>query len=92
MATTQPREQPRDVDKHRQETLNSLIGEQVMHTLGKPTNLLMVQVRPLWDNHYRVNIFVGGDAASATVANSYFLVVGSDGNIKTSQPKLTSQY
>jgi hypothetical protein len=51
-----------------------------------------VQVRHLWEDHYRVNVFVGLDAASAKVANSYFLVADSDGNIVASTPKITKQY
>jgi len=92
MTTTQPREQHEEVERHKRETLNHLVGEQVIHTLGTPGNLLKVQVCLLWKNHYRVNVFVGPDAASARVANSYFLVVGSEGNIMTSAPKITKQY
>ena len=35
------------------EMLNAMIGEQVLHALGEPQNLLRVQVRPLWDGKYR---------------------------------------
>jgi hypothetical protein len=61
-------------------------------TLGAPGDLLQVQVRLLWADHYRVNVFVGLDAASARVANSFFLVADSDGNITASTPKITRQY
>jgi hypothetical protein len=53
---------------------------------------LGTQVRPLWQDHYRVNVFIGADAASAKIAHSYFLVVNSDGNIIASTPKITRQY
>jgi hypothetical protein len=46
----------------------------------------------LWEDHYRVNVLVGPDAASARVANSYFLVVDGDGAIVTSTPRLTRLY
>jgi hypothetical protein len=68
------------------------IGRHVMHTLGQPGDLYAVQVRDLWDDRYRVNVFVGLDAASAKVAHSYFLVADSDGNILASTPKITRQY
>jgi len=63
-----------------------------MSTLGKPGDLHAVQVRWLWEDHYRVNVFVGPDAASAKVANSYFLVVDDGGNIIASTPTIRRQY
>src|SRR5207253_2305820 len=81
-----------DMNIFMRETLNDLIGEQVVHKLGSPDDLFRVQVRSLWKDHYRVNVFVGKDATSARVANSYFLVVDDDGNIVTSSPKIARQY
>lgn len=92
MPTTRQREQREDMEQHKRETLNALVGEQVIHTLGEPGGLLIVQVRPLWKNHYRVNVFVGMDATSAKIAHSYFLVADSDGNIIESTPKIAKQY
>ena len=92
MPTTQQREQHQDIEQHKRETLSALVGEQVVHTLGRPADLLKVQTRSLWGNCYRVNVLVGLDAASAKVANSYFLVVDSDGKIVASTPKITKQY
>ena len=92
MTTAQSRNHQGDIERHKQETQYHLVGEQVLHTLGTPANLLSVQVRMLWENHYRVNVFVGPDAASAQVANSYFLVLGSNGSIMTSTPEITKQY
>jgi hypothetical protein len=92
MPTTQEREQLRDLKQHRRDTLNALIGEQLIHTLGAPGDLLKVQVRRLWANKYRVNIFVGVDVVTAKVAHSYFLSVDANGNIMESTPKITKQY
>jgi hypothetical protein len=69
---------------------NSLIGKQVIHTLGRPEGLLGVQVRPLWQDHYRVNVLVGADAASAIIAHSYFVEADVDGNIIESTPKIAA--
>jgi hypothetical protein len=79
-----------DMEGHRQ--LRAVIGKQVLDALGQPGGLLGTQVRPLWQDHYRVNVFVGVDAASARIAHSYFLVVDSAGTIIASTPKITRQY
>jgi hypothetical protein len=81
-----------DLEQHRRETRDLLVGEQVVHALGKPCGLLKLQVRELWEGHYRVNVFTGTDAASARVAHSYFLVADGDGNIIASTPKIARQY
>jgi hypothetical protein len=77
---------------HDQRRLGAAISKQVIAALGLPARLHEVQVRRLWDDHYRVNVFVGLDAASARVANSYFLTVDRDGHIVTSKPEITRMY
>ena len=89
MPTTQQREQDRDLEQHKSETLQTLIEEQVIHRLGKPDGLRKVQVRRLWEDHYRVNVLIGENAGSAKIANSYFVETDSDGNIVDSNPKMT---
>ena len=41
---------------------------------------------------YTIVVLVGADAVSAKVAHSYFLMVGNNGNILTSAPKITKVY
>ena len=74
------------------EALTTLIGEQVIQDLGRPGDLLRVQVRPLWANHYRANILVGVGITSARVAHSFFLTVDIDGAIIASSPKMARLY
>jgi hypothetical protein len=83
-----------NADKEAKETQQRAveIRGHVMHALGNPGNLHSVQVRPLWEGHYRVNVFVGLDAASAKVAHSYFLVTDDNGNIVASTPKIGKRY
>jgi hypothetical protein len=71
---------------------NASLGRKVLHSLGHPDDLRRVQVCPLWQGHYRVNVFVGPDIASARVAHSYFLVADGEGNIVSSIPGITRQY
>ena len=92
MAPKQHDKQNVDQVKQERQQLGAVIGKHVMHTLGQPGDLHRIQVRQLWEDHYRVNVLVGVDAASAKVAHSYFLVADSDGNILASTPKITKQY
>jgi hypothetical protein len=70
----------------------AFIGDQVLAALGAPPGLHRVQVRPLWGHFYRVNVFVGADAASAHVAASYFVQAGVGGHVETADPALARRY
>jgi hypothetical protein len=74
------------------ERLGRLIGRQIIQTLGEPPGLQQVQVRRLWDDCFRVNVLIGGDAVSAKVAHSYFLVADGEGKVVTSSPMITKEY
>jgi len=92
MATKEQGDKHKESEQHQREKVNTFIREQVIHLLGKPVNLLKVQVRSLWDNNFRVNVVIGPDIVSGKVANSYFLASDSDGHIVTSIPRITKQY
>jgi hypothetical protein len=92
MSNTPEVEQRADSAKQMRDKLKAIVGEQVMHQLGEPVNLLQVQVRPLWEHFYRVNVFVGTSSAFATIANSYFVKTDRDGEIVASTPKILKQY
>jgi hypothetical protein len=68
------------------------LTQQVMSILGLPAELQGVQVRHLWGDRFRVNVLVGADATTATVAHSFFLAVGEDGLIAESSPPVTRKY
>lgn len=92
MPMQQQEKQQRDQEKQEGKQRSALIGKNVLRALGQPADLQQVQVRQLWEDHYRANVFVGVDAASTKVAHSYFLVVGNDGNIIASTPTITKRY
>src|SRR5688500_6192526 len=92
MATPQHDEPKAVTEEQARQQMKLRIGGQVMNTLGQPGSLHGMQVRWLWKDHYRVNVLVGVDAASAKVAHSYFLVADKDGNIVASTPKITREY
>jgi hypothetical protein len=83
---------PADLHQPERTPHDEVIGGQVLRALGRPSALHRVQVRQLWEGHYRVNVLVGADAASARVAHSYFLVAGEDGTILASTPKILRRY
>lgn len=92
MPTKHEDERETDLDKDGHQRRNALIGGHVLRALGQPGALQRVQVRHLWEDHYRVNVLVGADAAQAKVAHSYFLVVDPAGAILTSTPTITKHY
>jgi hypothetical protein len=92
MPTTLKREPQKDMEQHKRETLHTLIGEQVIHSLGEPDDLLQLQVRWLWEDYFRVNVLIGRDITSFKIANSYFVKADSDGNIVESNPNITKKY
>ncbi len=73
------------------EKLNVLIGSHILRALGGAAGKGRVQVRPLWDGYYRVNIVVGDGSGCFTIARSYFLRTDGAGNVLESTPKLTRQ-
>ena len=92
MTTAEQNKQHEGMKKHEREALCALIGEHVMHSLGEPGNLCKLLVRPLWVDHYRVNVLVGENLANARIANSYFVLADGDGNSLRSGPQITKQY
>ena len=74
------------------QALMAVIGAHLLHALGQPDGFQRVQVRPLWEDRYRVNVFLGADVASARVAHSYFLVADGEGNILASTPAIQRCY
>jgi hypothetical protein len=86
-------EQPKDmIDQHKVDAQVNLISQHVIQALGTPSDLRNVQVRKVWDDHYRVNVLVGVNAGSVKVANSYLVVTDSDGGVIGSTPKIVKQY
>ena len=68
------------------------IAKFVLDSLGRPADFQRVHVRPLWGDHYRVNVLVGNDSMSVTIAHSYFLAVDEYGGILASTPAIARKY
>jgi len=92
MPKTDKRQQHQNDERLVLEAGYSAIKEQIIAVLGKPADLLKVVARPLWERCFRVNVFVGENAATAKIANSYFVEVDSDDRLIKSNPKITKEY
>jgi hypothetical protein len=92
MPTKEQSKQQAEPAKQTHEKRSGVIITQLLQTLGRPTTLYRVEVRHLWEDHYRANVFVGVDAASTRVAHSFFLVADEDGTIVASTPVITKKY
>jgi hypothetical protein len=92
MPTKQIDEKHMEPEKQEPLQRTNAIAGHLLHILGKPGDLHSVQVRHLWGDHFRVNVLVGADASSIKVAQSFFLVAASDGNIVSSTPIIKRLY
>lgn len=92
MPTKEQGQKQAELAKQTHEQRSSVIVGQLLQALGRPATLYRVEIRHLWDDHYRANVFVGADAASTRVAHSFFMVADEDGNIIASVPDITRKY
>jgi hypothetical protein len=74
------------------EQRSSVIAHQLLQTLGRPSALYRVEIRHLWDDHYRANVFVSSGPATTRLAHSFFIVADNDGKIIASEPGITRSY
>jgi hypothetical protein len=92
MPTKEQGKQQAEPAQRTHEQRSGIIVSQLLRVLGWPTALYRVEVRHLWENHYRANVFVGPDAASTRIAHSFFLAADEHGNIIASAPDITKKY
>jgi hypothetical protein len=91
--STKLEEQSRTDQKSEERGLReAVVRDNVMGELGRPAELHRVQVTWVWGDNYRVNVFVGLDVASFTIAHSYFLLADRDGKILTCCPPIARTY
>jgi hypothetical protein len=87
-----PTKEQAELAKQAHKQRSSVIVDQLLQALGRPTIRHRVEVRHLWDDHYRANVYVGVDSVSTRVAHSYFVVADEAGNIIASVPDITRKY
>lgn len=68
----------------------------VIARLGRPKNLVRVDAKKLWDNHFRVNVIcemgMDGSLHKLAITESYFVTLAEDGISSNPpiQPKLSA--
>ena len=92
MATAQQADPGTTDGPNPRESQKALIRGQVVRSLGTPSDMLKVQVHPVGNANFRVNVVVGKNVASARIADSFFLTADGQGNIVTSSPKIVRLY
>lgn len=70
------------------------IADRVFAELGKPRDLFRIQIRPLWGDHFRVNIYREVEVSQAlprvAMTDSFF--VTTDHQTMESKPQITRKY
>ncbi len=81
-------------ESERQEAglLEAVVRDNILSALGRPIGNHRVQVKNVWGENYRVNVFVGPDVTSFTIAHSYFLRADGNGKILTCHPPIARTY
>jgi hypothetical protein len=64
----------------------------VLTALGRPVNFFKISAVRLWEDHFRVNVQTGADAASVLIAHSFFVATDGKGNVLESTPRITRLY
>lgn len=89
---------PKNVDRQTDEPVRDrraadrAVRSGVLAALGQPPGLYDVAVRPLWENHFRVNVLVGPDPTDVRITHSYFVKAREDGTILSTIPRIARLY
>jgi hypothetical protein len=68
------------------------IADAVLAALGRPPGLFRVNVVPLWQGCYRVNVLTGADPTSVSIPHSYFVEAGENGAVVAATPPIVRLY
>jgi hypothetical protein len=93
MTKTDPKEKTDALQAETTENrrLQAVVLNQVLQHLGQPIDGLRVQVRKLWQDHYRVNVFKGAGVNAELIVQSFFLITDDNGAIVAATPRITRQ-
>ena len=88
--------EPEQVKEQDAEVLDA-IGQQIMDKLGTPDRFYRIDVNPLWDTKFRVNVYCEeGESRtifkSFRITDSFFVVTSPEGGILRSIPEIETKY
>lgn len=72
--------------------LETVVRENFLALLGTPSEAHRIQVKCLWGDCYRVNVFVTDGVGAFRVAHSHFLQADGNGKILSSNPPIKRAY
>jgi hypothetical protein len=72
--------------------LETVVRDNFLTLLGTPTEQHRVQVKCLWGDCYRVNVYVSDGTGAFRVAHSHFLEADGNGKIVSSNPPIKRVY
>jgi hypothetical protein len=87
-----PSDEPRADEAGRDRPPLAALQTTLLAVLGRPPGLYRVAILPLWQNYYRVNVFIGDDPTAVRIAHSYFVEAGDGGRIVTAVPPVVREY
>lgn len=75
----------------------AIFEQNILEELGTPPGFLQIDAKPLWDNRYRVNIWVEYEdkiyqVVRKQISDSFFVVTSDGGEIIRSSPEIKRKY
>ena len=72
--------------------LEAVVRDNVLSLLGTPSGPHRIQVKCVWGNRYRVNVYVPDGTGAFRVAHSHFVEADGNGKIREATPPITRAY
>ena len=82
-------------EEPKQPDFSPVIRDAVLERLGKPKDFWKVDVKPLWENRFRVNVWteeMGRIGPTHRIVDSFFIIASPEGGIVESRPQISKKY
>ncbi len=85
----------KEQEKKNKDLINERIKEYVFENLGQPKNLYRLDIRSLWENFYRINMW-SVDSSSIietyVLSDSFFIEISEGGEVIACNPEIKRRY